>query len=292
MNNCNGRPAHEHALAYVEGALAQAESEQFEEHYFHCDLCHAEVQRVLATAQALADHPVAVPAAKRRLAWLFTAPVAGWAGAAAVLVALAAVFALQTSRPVAKSPEVARIEEHPAPAQTGNQPAAVNPALQQKIRPAVVSPSQLADLALPLYLAHALRGESTNPEFAQGMVAYSRHDCGPALESLANVPAAAEEKIAAEFYSGACQLKLKNTQAARASFAAVLKVGDTPQQEAAFYEMAQVALADGKVAEARDYLKKTLDLQGDFEARARRQTSLIAHAEASAGNTKALDTRP
>jgi hypothetical protein len=44
--------------------------------------------------------------------------------------------------------------------------------------------------------------------------------------------------------------------------------GDSPQQEAAFYYLAQIALADNDATAARHYLSQTISLHGDFEKRA------------------------
>lgn len=54
---------------------------------------------------------------------------------------------------------------------------------------------------------------------------------------------------------------------------AVAGAGDSPQQEAALYYLAQLALAREDGPAARKYLKQTIALRGDFEKRARAELS-------------------
>jgi len=51
-------------------------------------------------------------------------------------------------------------------------------------------------------------------------------------------------------------------------FAALPMPGDSPQQEAALYYLAQIALVHNDPTTARHYLARTIALRGDFERRA------------------------
>jgi predicted Zn-dependent protease len=144
------------------------------------------------------------------------------------------------------------------------------PAAQPKpSTPTSAAVSQLADLALPVFHGANLRGESGNPQFVAGMTAYTKQDCPGAVKALAKVPATDEDSRAARFYSGICAMHEGDMGAAAKTLKSVANAGDSPQQEAAVYFLAQVALEQNDVAEARSYLTRTVSLHGDFEKRAR-----------------------
>jgi hypothetical protein len=136
--------------------------------------------------------------------------------------------------------------------------------------------SQLADLALPPYLASNLRGESKDARFEAGMKEYANGNCRGALVALSQVPAESTEARAAKFYSGACQMRLGDFASATGVLRKIADAGDSPQQEAALYGLAQIALAGNYPATAHAYLLRTISLRGDLEQRAREQDRQIA----------------
>jgi hypothetical protein len=164
--------------------------------------------------------------------------------------------------------------------QTGPQtPATPHPAnAPSSSTPPSISASQLADLTLPPFRAATLRGEGEDADFASGMKAYSAGDCRAALNSLSRVPESATSALAAHFYSGACQMRLGDLAAAATALQHVAAAGDSPQQEAAFYYLAQIALARNDVPAARLALDQTVALRGDFEQRARREAAALTAA--------------
>jgi hypothetical protein len=263
MSNCVGAPAELCALSYAEGTLPEAEAEQFEEHYFDCPACLEYLQTIQAMSAVLArraaDEAVHAPP-QRAIGW----PVPFWAlgAAAAILVVGAITYKMELKRPAA----LPVAHSAPAPSIPAAQPA---PVAQPANEPAVeVKPAELADLVLPAFAAPNLRGDSEDAHFLDGMKAYGRGNCASALSSLAQVPSASRDSLAAEFYSGACQAHNGNLAAASATLRAVAGAGDSPQQEAAYYYLAQVALKGNDAAAAHKMLLRTIALRGDLERKA------------------------
>jgi tetratricopeptide (TPR) repeat protein len=167
------------------------------------------------------------------------------------------------------------------PAVSQNQPKLPQQTQKPAAQPARTSAvparfSQLADLTLPAYFASNLRGENINTRFEAGMKEYVSGNCRDAITALAQVSAESTQARAAEFYSGACQIRLGNYASASEILRKVADAGNSPQQEAAFYSLAQIALTDNDPATARAYLSRTISLRGDLEERARAQDRQIA----------------
>jgi hypothetical protein len=141
--------------------------------------------------------------------------------------------------------------------------------------------SHLADLTLPAFRAPNLRGASGNPQFEAGMKAYSSHDCPSAVKTLVQVPSEDEDSLAARFYSGVCRMHEGDLAGASKSLRGVADAGDSPQQEAAFYFLAQIALAGNDSTTARHYLSRTISLHGDLEQRARAELAKVREGEIS-----------
>jgi len=261
MTHCSGAPAQQHALAYIEGTLAEFEAERFEEHYFDCSACLAHLQALQAVGQELVRHPAVLldqVRTRQPLAW----PARAGALAAAAVLVVAGGFAIRV------------IGVHTAqPSQAHSLPAApLLPAqAPQPPHPPLVQPSQLADLALPVFVPRNLRGESEDPRFQAGMRAYGNGDCRGAVVTLSQVPDSSPEARAARFYSAACQMHLDQFSAAASGLRAVAQAPDSPQRELALYYLAQIALAGDDPSAAHRYLLHTIVLRGDMEHAARLQ---------------------
>lgn len=289
MTICNGVPAEQYALAYVEGTLPAFEAERFEEHYFDCAVCLSHLQAIQAVTRELANHPVSLPESsqsssasrqpekKNPASW----PVRHWAwGAIAALLVLGVyVYRLNQSRP---APQAVAQGSLPAAPQIP-QPA-TTPSGSAASSVTAIQPSQLADLVLPAFTAPHLRGESADEHFQAGMAAYSQGDCKGALSALAQVPATADEARAARFYSGACQMHIGEFSEGKVSLQAVADAGDSPQQESALYYLAQISLAQNDPDAAHRLLLRTIALRGDMERRARDQDRKVT-ALIDAGRT-------
>jgi TolA-binding protein len=265
MTICTGAPAELHALQYVEGTLSEFEVERFEEHYFDCPVCLARLQALQVVGREFARQPVAqAPRPKLLLAW----PVRVWtAGAVAALLLMSVlIYKNLVSRPA--QPTVAQSQPKSAP-----QPE--SPAQPVRSSAAPVHLSQLADLTLPAYFASNLRGARLDARFEAGMKEYANGNCRGAIAALSQLSAESAEARAAEFYSGACQMRLGDFASATVVLRKVADAGDSPQQEAALYELAQIALASNDSATAHAYLLRAISLRGDLERRCRMEDKQV-----------------
>jgi len=266
MRRCKGAPAERNALPYVEGTLPEAEVERFEEHYFDCPVCLAHLQTLQAAGQGLARQPIAIAEPAREQGVYPTISLGGswhiWSAGALAALVLMSVFAYRLA--VSRPPQPTAADKQPQ-LTPQTQPAA------QPSSPAPVRASQLADLTLPIFIAPHLRGESSDAEFEAGMKEYANGNCRGAIGALKQVAADSSEAIAAQFYTGACQLHQGNLAAATGILRKVADGADSPQREAALYELAQIALAGNDAATAHAYLVRTIALQGDLERQSRVQ---------------------
>ena len=255
MTNCTRKPAEEYVESYLQGTLAEVEAQKFEEHFFDCPVCLAHVEALQAAMHTLRNQPRNPP--KAPIPWPIRIAAIG-----AIAALLFLGFLGYSARRRHPQPSVASGPVAPASQTQTSAPA-------KPSSPASPTPSSLADLTLPAYQAPHLRGQSGDPHFEAGMKAYSSHDCPGALKTLSQVPAADEDSLAARFYSGTCQMHDGDLAEAFQTLHSVAEAGDSPQQEAALYYLAQIALVRNDPATARHYLARTISLRGDFERRAR-----------------------
>ena len=266
MTNCTGATAEQCLESYLVGTLSEVETERFEEHYFDCPICLAQLQALQAVQEKLRSEPRKV--VKALIPW----PIRmGAMGAIAAMLAL--TFMVFHARRMAQQPDLAT-----SPATVPSQPG---PAAPKPPTAASAAVSRLADLALPAFQVSNLRGESGDPHYSAGMKAYGRQDCPAAEKALAQVPAEDQEALAARFLSGVCLMHEGNLTSAAQSLRGVADAGDSAQQEAALYYLAQIALAGSDATTARHYLARTISLHGDFEQRARTQLTHVREDDGS-----------
>ena len=267
-------------------------SPEVERHAIACSSCAAELEDFRQFVAQLAATP-RTPAAPR--APVYPPPVARaridrwrsrpiWYGvAAAVLLAAVGGVCWQATLHVspAQDPE-AGIDEGNAPkSPTSSTNAPAQPAVTagesapDKVPSLTDSDlSKLADMTLPPFSTKTLRGQE-EPHFEAGMKAYASLDCRTAAIALTEVPAQDERAVAARLYTGVCQMHDGDLASAAQSLRGVANAGDSPQQEAALYYLAQIDLLGNNVTGARDYLAQAIKLHGEFEARARSELDVI-----------------
>jgi tetratricopeptide (TPR) repeat protein len=236
----------------VDGTLPDPEAQKFEEHYFDCPRCLAELEAVQAVQEQLRRHPVSTAPRARVISW--PAMVSFGAIAAALIVGLITLRMVRSPQP-ANTYAVAK----PAPAAPNS---SANPEVQV---------AQLADLHPPAYHAAVLRDAEEDTPFKRGMKLYSKGDCAGAARTLAQVPAQNSDKLAAQFYSGVCRMHGGDLAGAQKVLHHVASAPDSPQQESAWYYLAQIAMAQSNVSGARENLNRVIWLRGDLEAQARKQ---------------------
>ncbi|MGA3048348.1 MAG: zf-HC2 domain-containing protein [Terracidiphilus sp.] len=261
MTDCTGTLASRYLEQYIQGTLSERESQKFEEHFFGCPSCLAQVEALQVVALKLGGQPRKMP--KTPIPW----PVRGSALAALAAMMIIGFLGFRVLyRPA--GPSVAKVPSVSAPG-SGNSLKSDAASLASSTM------SRLADLTLPAFQPPNLRGQNGDPHFSAGMKAYNRLDCRSAVDILSQVPAQDDDSLAAQFYIGVCQMQLKELAAASSSLRNVDSAGDSPQQEAALYYLAQIALARNDSTTARHYLARTISLRGDFLVRARAELAGI-----------------
>ena len=257
MTDCTGTLTDRWLERYIQGTLPEHEAQQFEEHYFECPDCLAQVVALQAVTRRLGTQP-RMPV-KAPIPWPIR--VTALTAIAAMLLIGFIVFRVKRTSPPQQAVAV-------APTAPVTKPAPL-PSL------AASAVSRLADLTMPAFQARTLRGQSGDLNFDSGMKAYTRQDCRSAVKALAQVPAHGEDSLAARFFMGVCQMRDEDLGAASRTLESVANGGDSPQQEAALYYLAQVALERNDAGAARRYLARTVSLHGDFESRARAELTKI-----------------
>lgn len=261
MSDCIGAPANLWLERYVEGTLPEAEVEKFEEHYFDCPVCLAQVEALQAAREQLKRNPVAFTPPRRVLNWpQFT--VGFGALAAALIVGVITLRMVQLRTGPAQTNAVVQPGSPPAsPQAAGGEPA--------------TQLAQLADLRLPAYQAPTLRGAGAPSEFEQAMKLYNAGNCAGAIKRLSQVDAQSPDALAARFYTGLCQMHAGDLADSSKVLHQVAAAPDSPQQEAAWYYLAQIALAKSDAALARKDLARVVSLHGDLEHRARAELAQL-----------------
>jgi len=266
MTNCTGTPAEKYLERYIQGTLPPSEQEEFEEHYFDCPACLAQLEALQAVKGRLARQPLETPRAL--LHWPAGFGALGAIGAlAAMLVIGFFCYRAFAHRSEQTGTTVARAVTPPPP---------VSQAAPSSSTPSAPAVSLLADLSLPPFQASSLRGTEEDSAFDSGMAAYAKSDCRRAISILSSAKSAASNTLAVRFYIGACQMHEKDFPAAESSLRGVSEAGDSPQQEAALYYLAQIALAKNDSAAARQYLDRTISLHGDFQRRAQAELTKLS----------------
>jgi hypothetical protein len=261
MTDCTGTLTDRYLEQYIQGTLPEPEALRFEEHYFDCPSCLAQVEALQAVTLKLGGQPrktpkmpIPWPVRARALAALAAILIIGFVGFRVLYRPLGPAVAKGPTAPV----PVVGLPSQPAPASLASSTI-----------------SRLADLTLPAFQPPNLRGQSGDPHFHAGMKAYLRQDCLGAVMNLSQVPAQDDDSLAAQFYIGVCQMHDGDLTVAASSLRHVESAGDSPQQEAALYYLAQIALARNDAMAARRYLASTIALRGDFLTRAHAELASI-----------------
>jgi thioredoxin-like negative regulator of GroEL len=126
----------------------------------------------------------------------------------------------------------------------------------------------VATLELPPYTPVRLRGSFTaDHHFEKGMSSYQAGDCAAAASELKLVAAASPQWEGAQFYRGACLLKLDDAKGAAAALDTVARP-DSAYDEPARYYLALAQHALGNDAAARKLLRQLAANKWDYAARA------------------------
>lgn len=241
--NCESVQREHIAEQYLGGDLPEDRLVAYEEHYFQCDRCFAELRHLDEVRRALTMAPVESSAARisrhvgrRRWAWPAFAALAASLAVVAVL--------LQDYRSV-KGPAT--------PGAGQSRPAQIAP--QVRDTTGISRSNMLARLAQaepPAYTPPVLRGTDAelSAAYRQGMAAYAAGNYSAATEKLRHAANIDPQRADIAFFIAASELLAGHPVVAKTGFESVLALGDSAfADEAWFYlSKAQLALGDTDAA--------------------------------------------
>ena len=105
---------------------------------------------------------------------------------------------------------------------------------------------------------------------------YAAGDYAGAIPALRAAAALKPDAPQMSFFLAACQLLDGDTKAAAAGLERTIALGESPYLEEAHFYLAKAWLGLGRVPDARDHLRRTIDLRGRLEQDARRLLAQLA----------------
>ncbi len=238
---CEEKGSAELSESYLRGSLDEADATRYEDHFFACESCFAELKAIEALQGELARTRKAVEAEAR-----VSRPIL-WMAAAAALLVLASGTALYLT-PSAK------------------------PLPEPESRANVPNLAQLARIAPPRWTPTRLRGTEDDAarRFKEAMEPYARGEWNAALPALREASRLDPGAPHVSFYLGVCALLAGQRAEAVESFRRVVALGETPFLEESRFFLAKAYLGAGDVAAARAELTKAIELGGPRGEEARR----------------------
>jgi hypothetical protein len=257
--DCPLRSGHDLADAYVAGTLAEPDQAAYEEHYFSCPECFAQVRLLQEVRDGLRAAP-ARPAAHhaRPRPWVSSTPWFGLAAAAGLLAAFAYWYRdeapsqarqqppVQAPAPVVPAPAAPSVAANPpgaAPRPPAPGPAA--PTRRQALQ-------QLAMIVAPRYVPIAVRGgEPSADRFDAAMRHYVAGRHRDAARDLAALADERPSDPGVAFFLGISELASDRPAAARDALARAAGMGIPPYADEAHFYLGKAALALDDVDAAR-----------------------------------------
>jgi len=258
--DCPLRSGHDLADAYVAGTLTEPDQSAFEEHYFTCPECFAQVrllQEVRDGLRAVPPRPTAHHAHARP--WL-SAPWLGLAAAAALLAAF--VYWYRDDEPSQARHEPVQVPAAaPGVEAPAAPPVAANPPETATTPPPAGLPApptrrqvlqQLAMIVPPRYVPLAVRGgEPSADRFDAAMRHYVAGRQRDAARDLGALAADRPADPGVAFFLGISELASGRPVAAREALGRAAGMGVPPYADEAHFYLAKAALALDDVDEAR-----------------------------------------
>lgn len=231
--DCAEMRSSELAERYLRGSLSEEDATWYEDHFFACESCFAELKALEALQLELARTRHAVQAQAR-----VSRPIPWMAAAAAVLV-LASGAALYLTRGGASLPEAGSRTEGPMLA-------------------------ELARIEPPRWTPTRLRGADSEAgrRFREAMELYAKGERSAALPALREASRLDPQASHVSFYLGACALLAGHRAEAVDSLRRVVALGETPFLEESRFYLAKAYLGGGDIAAARTELQATVKLGG------------------------------
>ena len=253
--NCGQVEEREILESYLLDRLSEAEREEFEQHYFECASCFAELQ----TGLALQDELRRQPRVHEQAGHAFLGLSWAWAPALAAVLIFAGAIGWYSAR------------QH-----AGSQIAWVPPAAPEASSPPQPSPppgaslEELARVEPPPYNAAVLRGaeDEAQQAFRKAMESYIQKNYAQAIPGLRGAVRAAPGMARYNFYLGASYLLSGQNGAAVASLSKTITLNDPTYTELAHFYLAKAYLRMKDVAAAQRELKAVVRLHGSWTAEA------------------------
>lgn len=255
--DCPLRSGHDLADAYVAGTLSDPDQSAFEEHFFTCPACFAQVQLLQQVRDGLQAAP-ARPANHHARPRLWGGmPWLGLAAAAALLAAFVYWYRDEGPSQAQRQPVPAPAPGVPAPAPPavaanppgtppeapGREPAA--PTRRQALQ-------QLAMIVPPRYVPLAVRGgEPSVDRFDTAMRHYVAGRHRDAARDLGALAADRPSDPGVAFFLGISELASGHPAAARDALARAAGMGVPPYADEAHFYLGKAALALDDVDAAR-----------------------------------------
>jgi hypothetical protein len=255
--DCPLRSGLDLADAYVAGTLPEAEQDAYEQHFFSCSACLAQVQTLQELADRLRQLPAAAVVHRASTPGGMAAPWLGLALAAGLVAAFAWWWQGGANRP-------------PAPAiATGSGPAPAAP-VEAPGRLAVLA--QLALIVPPRYVPPAARSGEAPPagSFDAAMAHYvaGRHrEAAAALRALSK-ETPTDPGIA--FFWAISELALDRPAAARDGLTRAIAADVQPYADEAHFYLAKAYLAEDAVDQARRELRYAVEHEAGPDGEAQR----------------------
>ena len=284
--DCPLRSGLDAAEAYVAGTLPEAEQDAYEQHFFSCPACLAQVQ----TLQELADRLRQLPApavlhrtprpGRAAAPWLGLALAAGlvaafgwwWQGGLTRPPAppvAAGRGAPATATPAPTTPAPTPVPEPGATSPAPPGPTASTPPIEAPSRRAVLA--QLAMIIPPRYVPIAMRGEAPPAgTFDAAMTHYVAGRHGEAAAALRALSEATPADPGIAFFWGISELAVGRPAAAREGLTRAIAADVQPYADEAHFYLAKAWLAEGAVDRARTELRYAVEHEAGPEGEAQR----------------------
>lgn len=285
--DCDSIVRDETAERYLMGQLRETEQAAYEQHYFECARCFAELSRLQAVREVLREHPPLLdpipiarrPRARRACAW--------WPAVAVLAATVTGVVVLlrqgQGPERSAQSPVAAPLDpgaaSQPGPATAITAPAPGDDAGE---RPSVSVPARsvdakavlkrLARVDPPHYMPRVLRGPADEPSlrFHDGMRAYATGDYRRAVTELERAAALDSGRSDVAFYLGVSRLMNGETDAAVAELRHTVELGDPEFLGDAHLVLAKAYLGGAEIQAATRELEAAARTPGTSQHEAAR----------------------
>jgi len=248
---------------YLTGHLNEEEREAFEEHYFACARCFAELQALEAIREELrrCEAEEAPRPARVFPAWAQAAALA-----ATVVLALGTAWWMRAFEPPG-------VPNETAPRQQAGAESPSRPGPSESEGRAASAPSleQLARVQAPPYQPLTLRGvpDEAAARFQRGMERYRKADYAGAITELRRAAALDPDASHIGFFLGICHLMVEEDDAGIARLRATIALGDSPYLEEAHLYLAKALLRRKDVRGAEAELKQVTQLRGSKSGEAR-----------------------